>query len=728
MSATHSTPVLDTAETAMPIAPVTTAPRRRALGSLLARVRPRHAALALILAFSAVLNTRNLAQNGYANNFYSAAVKSMLASLHNFLFASADPGGLITIDKPPLAVWVQTASAKLFGFSPLSLLLPEAIISTIAVAVLYRVIARRLGPVAGLISAFALAAFPSFVAVSRDNGVDPLLILLMILACGAALGAIESGRWRSLLSCAILVGLAFNTKTLAAFLILPGIALAYILCAPDPLPRRAAKLLVAAAVTALVSFSWIAFVELTPASQRPFVGSSTNNTELGLTFNYNGFGRVEGEVGGPGQAPVAEGGGLHVVPHPPGRHLASLPHAAGLLHPASLSPGVLVAHGLAQPAPPGHPVRQFLPNGRLSRPLPFGAPPGPLRLFKSALAGQGAWLLPFALIGLLALLLSTLADERTRHSRRLATLVVFGGWLLAEVLVLSLSKGIVHPYYVSAIGPGAAAMIGAGAVAFTSFARRRHWGLVLLPCAVAASIVAQLAILHEQHYMRWFAPVLIGVAVVGVSAMAARRLAGVAMTLTLGALMIAPTVYATTTWLAPVEGTFPAAGPHEATGVGKYDTGPTAMRVDRTLIRFLAGHRSGTRWTVLTDAAPTAAPLILLGVHAGAVAGYSGTDPALDGPGLARLVAHHEARYVVLGGAYATRGGNLATKAVLRSCPLVPPRVWHGPQPYSVYTFALFDCAGHERQLSLGAGARKELVARHRAGRGGGTQRAPRAL
>ena len=156
----------------------------------------------------------------------------MLKSWHNFFFVSFDGGGLVTIDKPPLALWVQAASAELFGFSPLSLLLPEAIVSVIAVAVLYRIVARRLGAGSGLVAALALAVFPSFVAVSRENGVDPLLLLLMILACGAALNAVEDGRWRWLMASALLVGLAFNTKTLAAYLIVPGIGLAYLVCAP----------------------------------------------------------------------------------------------------------------------------------------------------------------------------------------------------------------------------------------------------------------------------------------------------------------------------------------------------------------------------------------------------------------------------------------------------------------------------------------------------------------
>src|SRR4029077_1774493 len=120
--------------------------------------------------------------------------KSMLHSLHNFFFVSFDPGGLVSIDKPPLALWVQTASAKVFGFSPLALLLPQAIGGVIAVAVMSRILARRCGPPAALAAALALAVFPSFVAVSRENSVDTLLILLLLLASAALLRAIETGR------------------------------------------------------------------------------------------------------------------------------------------------------------------------------------------------------------------------------------------------------------------------------------------------------------------------------------------------------------------------------------------------------------------------------------------------------------------------------------------------------------------------------------------------------
>jgi 4-amino-4-deoxy-L-arabinose transferase-like glycosyltransferase len=640
-------------------------------------------ALAAVLGLAAVLNIHRLAQNGYANIFYSAGVKSMLLSLHNFLFVSFDPGGLITVDKPPLGLWVQALSAKLFGFSALSLLLPEAIAGVLAVAALYWAMAKPYGRTAALAGALVLAVFPSFVAVSRDNNLDALLILLMVLACGVALRAIESGRWRTLMCCAVLVGLAFNTKTLAAYLILPGIATAYLVCAPGSPRRRLTQLLAAGTLMAAISFSWLAFVELTPASQRPFVGGSTDNSEFGLTFAYNGFGRVGGQVGGPGRIP----------------HAARRPAVA---HVRPATTPVTTATSRA---------------GRAKHPVSFGGPTGPLRLIGVNLGDQGGWLLPFAVFGIVALLISTLLapasarepsgemlsgetdSARDRRDPRLAGLLVLGGWFLVEGLVLSLSKGIVHPYYVSALGPGAAAMVGAGAGAFVALSRRLRWRLALVPVAVAATVAVQLELLHRAHYLHWFSAVLILGAALGVSAFVAlRRWAGPAMALTLGVLLLAPTAYATTTWEAPVEGTFPVAGPRQAAGYGGLGVSSASLRTNRALLHYLTGHRPGTRWAALTAASDTAAPLILLGLRAGAMGGYSGVDPALDGPGLARFVALGQARYVVLGGAYAGRGGNRASAAVQRACRVVPVRQWQSP-PFR-FVLVLYDCAGRAPQLS----------------------------
>jgi 4-amino-4-deoxy-L-arabinose transferase-like glycosyltransferase len=691
-----------------------------------ARQRPavQRLALCAVLALSGVLNIRRLSQNGYANIFYSAGVKSMLHSLHNFLFVSFDPGGLITIDKPPLGLWLQVLSAKLFGFSPLSLLLPEALAGVLAVAALYWAMNKAFGSPAALVGALALAVFPSFVAIARDNNMDALLIVLMTVSCGLALRAVEDGRWRTLLGCAVVVGLAFNTKTLAAYLIVPGIVLAYALCAPGSLPSRLLRLAVAGLVLAVVSFAWIAFVDLTPASQRPYVGGSLDNSEIGLTFDYNGFGRVSGQVGGPGRIPV-------VLPHgsvrAPRAHHHQAPKRAVALrgHRRRASHRHTTAHArnhrvhqhartLPARRPPvpkhAHRVRsQFLPNGRRRHPVAFGGPTGPLRLVDSELGDQAAWMLPFALLGLLALALTAgraltggsgaVQGRWDRRDPRLAGLLVLGGWFAVEAAVLSLSKGIVHPYYVSAVGPGAAAMVGAGAVAFTSLAVRRDWRAVLIPLAVAVTVVVQITLLRRAHYMAWFEPVLVACAAIGVLGLAVRRLTTVAMTLILGALLLAPGVYAATTWQAPVQGTFPAAGPTQAAGPGGLGVSGASLSVNQALLSYVSSHHPGRRWALLGDASDTISPLILLGLKAGSLGGYSGTDPALNGPGLARLVARGEARYVVLGGAYASRGGNRATAAAGLACRRIPARIWSPSDPKNGFLI-LFDCAGRERQLA----------------------------
>jgi 4-amino-4-deoxy-L-arabinose transferase-like glycosyltransferase len=554
------------------------------------------------------------------------------------------------------------------------------------------------------------------------------MILLMLLACGAAIRAAETGRLRTLLWCGVLVGLAFNTKTLAAYLVVPGIALAYLLCAPGSLPRRTTQLLAAGLVMLAVSFSWMAVVELTPASQRPYVGSSTNNSELGLTFEYNGLGRVQGQIGGPGRIPHGRGAlaRYHLAEGAAARSRARAP-ARSRPKPTAASTPAVTAHR-------GHRARE---------PIAFPGHTGLLRLFGRGLGDQGGWIVPLAFFGLFGVLLLLFLERRTlpawpasassggwaagapapadgdgrrqpdapaaggRRDPRLALTLVLGGWFLVEAAVLSLSHGIVHPYYASALAPGAAAMAGTGAVAFLQLARsgRMDWrllGMLALGSAMAGTVWAQIVILNKQHYMHWFIPLLLGGTAAGATVVVLwRRAAPVAMALTFGLLLVAPTAYASTTWLAPVEGTFPAAGPTQAAGTGGLGVSPAHLRVVQALLSYATTHGAGSRWVLLTDASSTAAPMILLGYDAGALAGYSGTDPVLDGRGLARLVSRREARYVVLGGEFSTRGGNRATAAVLRACRQVPPAAWHDPA-VSPFGLVPYDCGGHERALASG--------------------------
>jgi len=300
--------------------------------------------------------------------------------------------------------------------------------------------------------------------------------------------------------------------------------------------------------------------------------------------------------------------------------------------------------------------------------------------------------------------LLVLGRGRERRDPRLALLIALGGWFLVEAAVLSLSKGIVHPYYVSALGPGVAAMVGAGTYAFAQFAKRRDPRLLLALVAVAATVPVQLHLLNKAHYMSWFTVPLIVGAALALAILAAltalrRTLAPAALVLVLGALAIAPGVYSASNWLAPVQSTFPAAGPRAAAGPGGYGVNEAHVDVDRALLRYVEGHGAGTRWSVLADASNTASPMILLGGDAGSLGGFSGTDPALSGPGLGALVARRQARYVILGGEFSTRGGNGATQAVQRVCRVVHTRTWL-PRPLEANGLILFDCAGSAAKLA----------------------------
>jgi 4-amino-4-deoxy-L-arabinose transferase-like glycosyltransferase len=626
------------------------------------RLRPHRIALALVLAFSALLECYRLGQNGWANTYYSAAVKSMLGSLHNFFFVSSDPGGLVSVDKPPVGLWLQTVSAAIFGFHPLSLLLPEALCAVAAVGVMYLIVAPRFGVWPAVAAAAALAVFPSFVASGRDNNLDAVLILLMSLACLAGLRAVETGAWRWLLTGAVLAGLAFNTKTLAAYLILPGLAAAWIVCAPGSLSRRIRLLAGATAVLAVTSLIWLVAVDLTPASQRPYVGGTVDNSELSLSFGHNGFGRVLGERNAP-------------------------------------TPNVRIV--------------QALGSLRLAGALSTSGAPGALRLFDLPDGDQGAWLLLFALGGLCALVLVTRGAGR--RNPQLALLFVMGGWFAVEAVVLSVSSGIVHPYYVSALGPGSAAMTGAGAAAFVALGRRGRLRLILAAAAMVATVAVTLVLLRREHdYLHWFWPLLVGIVGAAAVMMLWRpRVARTAIAVGLGTLLVVPAIYCATTWQVPVNGTFPTAGPYIEDDTESLGIPLDQVPIYRQLLSYVRAHQPPSRWDVLTQGATTAAPLTLLGGRVAALGGYGTIDPVLTPRALAMLVTRGEVRYVALGGGYASNGGNAASTAVAQACRKIAPSRWRSPQnigttAHPVYAYLrggwnliLYDCAERTAQLAI---------------------------
>ncbi|MCY1137717.1 glycosyltransferase family 39 protein [Actinoplanes sp. Pm04-4] len=464
-------------------------------------VRP---ALLALLLITGVLYIWGLNKNGWANAFYSAAVQAGSESWKAFFFGSSDAANSITVDKTPAALWVMALSARIFGVNSWSILVPQALMGVASVGLLFATVKRWYGPVAGLIAGAVLALTPIAVLMFRFNNPDALLVLLMVAGAYATVRAIENGSTKWIMLAGVFVGFGFLAKMLQALLVVPAFALAYLVAGPPKLGKRIGQLLLSG-VALVVSAGWyIAIVELVPASMRPYIGGSQNNSILELTLGYNGLGRLNGdETGSVGGGGGGFGGGG----------------------------GMWGSTGLT-------------------------------RMFDSSQGGQISWLLPAALIVLVGSLAVT--ARRARTDRERAGLILWGGWLLITGLVFSFMQGIFHAYYTVALAPAVGAVVGMGAMLLW---RSRLLGRVVLAVAVGVTAWWSYHLLARSAdflpWLRWV--VLIGGIVGAVALLGALRLparvAALAAGVSLAAVLAGPAAYAVQTASEGHSGSIPSAGP-----------------------------------------------------------------------------------------------------------------------------------------------------------------------
>ena len=248
--------------------------------------------LSLIILIGAFLRFYELGKYSVGNTYYAATVQSMLTSWHNYFFVSFEPGGSVTVDKPPLGFWVQALSAAIFGVNGFALALPNVLAGPFSIPLLYYLVKRPCGTGAGLIAALALTVTPVTISTERHNTIDGLLVFVLLRATWAFSEAVRRGKFRYLVLGAVLVGLGFNIKMLQAYMILPALYLVYLLGAPHKWWKRFIHLGVAAVIILIISLSWAVVVDMTPTDERPFIGSSTNNTVMELIIGHNGLSRL----------------------------------------------------------------------------------------------------------------------------------------------------------------------------------------------------------------------------------------------------------------------------------------------------------------------------------------------------------------------------------------------------------------------------------------------------
>ncbi|HEV7679980.1 MAG TPA: glycosyltransferase family 39 protein [Candidatus Dormibacteraeota bacterium] len=603
-------------------------------------VRP---SLIALLAVTALLYLWDLGASGWANSFYSAAVQAGSSSWKAFFFGSFDAASFITVDKPPAALWVMDISARIFGVNAWSILVPQALEGVAAVALLYATVRRWFSPGAALTAGAVLALTPVAALMFRFNNPDALLVLLLVAAAYATVRALERGSMRWLMFAAALVGTGFITKMLQAFLVLPALAGVYLLAAPVPLRRRLLHLLAATGALLMASGWWVAAVQLVPASQRPYIGGSQDNSLLNLIFGYNGLGRLSGNetgsVGGFGAA------------------------AAG------------------------------------SR----WGPTGWDRLFLADMGGQISWLLPAALALLAVGLWMRRGSPRTDRTR--AALLLWGLWLIVTGVVFSYAAGIIHPYYTVALAPAVGGIAGIGAAML--WARREAlWARLLLGGVLLATAVWAWVLLERSAgWTPWLQVLVLGGGIVGAVGLVAlpwirpRYAVNAVAAVAVLAALAGPAAYTLDTVVTAHAGAIPSAGPAAATpfaggggpgglpggapgfngGIPRFGGGAlpgggprggaggllNGSTPSAQLTQTLGAGASRYTWVAATVGANSAAGYQLAtGDPVLAIGGFNGTDPAPTLAQFQQLVAQGSIHWFIAGGRGGPGGPGAATSSV----------------------------------------------------------------
>ncbi|OIK10381.1 glycosyl transferase [Bacillus sp. MUM 116] len=683
-----------------------------------------------ILLLSFLLNFYNL-KNAGSNTYYTAAVKSMMQNFHAFFYGSFDSQGFITVDKPPVALWIQTLSAKIFGLSDFSVLLPEALAGVVSVFIMYILVKPKFGRVAGLISSLVLACSPIFVAVVRTNNVDSILIVTLLAATWALVKSIEKQKVGWLILSVILVGIGFNIKMLQAYMVLPAFYLFYWIAVKTNWKKRLMHLLAATMVLAAVSLSWAIVVDSVPASKRPYIGSSQTNSVLELALGYNGVSRLtgmnnkspRGSAVNEKKYPTQQQGITSNQGQTSSNQKQGNQSSSGN-DGASNFPGMF-----GNDTYPPH-----FQSGRMGGPgngssSMFGTgTPSPLRLFSTELSGQISWFLPFVFFAAIGIFAESRKNKRFDLSSKFSTFWI--SWLIPMMIFFSIAK-FFHQYYLSMMGPAIAALVGIGwTVLWNLFKNKEGWESWLLPCSVVANFLFEALILYQNSQASMM---ILGTLIAGVVSLIIfiqlRR--GESFTLKLPmaavlALLVIPLYWTGITINKTGNSMTPIAGPNSSFGrmgggqfarnmggyggmhpgnsygedasfITKQDStsvpanaqfhtrqgrgGRPENEVNTSLLSYLKKHYDGEKYFFATDSTQSAAPYILKTDYAVmAMGGFSGSDPALTPAKLAKMAKAGEVKFFLISGRDRMGGdqSQSVTKWIQENCKEVPSREWQG--------------------------------------------------
>lgn len=666
--------------------------------------------LALIALLSFGLNFYAISKMGYGNAYYAAAIRSMTESLHNFFFVSFDPAGLVSVDKPPLGLWIQALFVLVFGYHGWAMLLPQALAGTGACLLMHALTAKHFGRTAGLVAALVFALTPAVVVAARNNTMDMQLIFVLLLAAWFLFRAMERASRKDLFLSALLIGLGFNIKMLQAYLILPAVILVYLFFSKEQFSRRIVSALISALILFAVSFSWVAAVDLTPASSRPYVGSSTDNTVLELIIGHNGMERIyggsirSGQSGGTDNGRAFGGANRSFADgqtNPRGGETGQNPNLTGDMNETNPSPQHLPGpldqagngQGMSIPGFGGQNNNRFWPVGFMGG---GGAgndigTAGILRLWGSSLYGQISWLIVLALFCIAVKLRKI--DWKTRTLRQ--GIVVFWVLWLAAMYGFFSFAGFWHRYYLCMLAPAIAGLAGIGFVdLIRAFAQRRGIKQLLLPFSLLATIALQILYVRDYTALRaWLAPLITAAACAGLILMAVhyfrpRRLVlSAAAGCMLLSILAAPLYWSLTAVLyVPQNVTMPYAGPElasttETPGMTpNQETFTTTDTATQALEDYLVAHYQAGSYLVVSQRANDVAQFIVdTGLPAVAYGGFLGTDNAMTRDQLKELVQEGKVTYFMITGQNRNSNSDLISY-VRENATLIQPSEYAGTE------------------------------------------------
>ncbi|PJI09058.1 MULTISPECIES: ArnT family glycosyltransferase [Clostridium] len=618
--------------------------------------------LCLILLLSFILNFANLGIEGYGNTYYAAGVKSMIMNFKNFFFVSFDPSGFVTIDKPPVGFWLQAICAKIFGFTGFSIILPQALSGVISVFLIYYIVKKSFGTSKGLLAALCLSITPIFVAASRNNTIDNDLVLCLLLSVLFLIKSFKGSSLKFLILSFICIGIGFNVKMSEAYLILPALYISYFLSCNLNMKKKITNLCCATLVLVIVSLSWALTVDSVAAKNRPFVGSSTNNTVTELILGHNGFDRVKFNK-------LVSSSNKHKIKIHSNK-LANQPHS----------------------------------NKRASSGLSNESTPGLTRLIgNNNISDQIGFLIPIAVLGFLASALKEKLTFSVDNERKMS-LTLFFIWFFTEFIFFSLSKGSFHTYYLTTMAPPIAALTGIGIIDMWNFYKNKDRKAFLLPASIMITAVTQISILYYNHTRsKGYMPIIVLTGLICfifsillIFNLSNRKSEKSFAVLAFMGLLIAPFIWSCSPIFLNMNSSSPSAGLELSYNPHPFKSKSSA-NANSKLARFLETNQSDEKYLVAAPSANTYASTLILetGKPVMTIGGFSGNDKIISLKNFEREVLSGKIKYAILAkqnNKFISRNNKNAaiTNWIKKNGKVVPSYEWENTKnnsktPYKLY-------------------------------------------